>query len=129
MRTLARPESGLVLTLVLVVFLFVELVVVGGLSLVMSDLQGAVAGQLAMQSLSVAEAGVNYGVAQLVERAALATDQEYAVNRKTSRCRGPTDDLWERSPSPSPVSTRGISSPRPVWTTQAQRMSMSGTCA
>ena len=78
MRTLARPESGLVLTLVLVVFLFVELVVVGGLSLVMSDLQGAVAGQLAMQSLSVAEAGVNYGVAQLVERAALATDQEYA---------------------------------------------------
>ena len=78
MRTLARAESGLVLMLVLVVFLFVELVVVGGLSLVMSDLQGAVAGQLAMQSLSVAEAGVNYGVAQLVERAALATDQEYA---------------------------------------------------
>ncbi|MGH2452277.1 MAG: hypothetical protein ACRDF5_00715 [bacterium] len=70
MRRGAHGESGLVLTLVLVVFLIVEVIVAGTLSLVMGDLQASVAGQLTLHGVSVAEAGLNYGVGELVSRAA-----------------------------------------------------------
>ncbi len=62
-------ERGFALTFVLVTFLLVGIIGLGALSVVMSDLHGAVANQLAMQSLSVAEAGLSYGVAQMVARA------------------------------------------------------------
>ncbi|MGQ0549663.1 MAG: hypothetical protein ACT4PY_08365 [Armatimonadota bacterium] len=73
-------ERGFVLTAVLVTFLVIEVMVIGVLAVVMSDLHGAVGHQLAMQSVHVAEAGLNYGVAQLVTRASmpLATDDRYA---------------------------------------------------
>lgn len=73
-------ERGFVLTAVLITFIIIEVIVVGVLSVVMSDLHGAVGHQLAMQSVHVAEAGLNFGVARLVARAAAAapTDESYA---------------------------------------------------
>ena len=78
--TMRDAERGFVLTTVLVTFLVIEVMVIGVLSVVMSDLHGAVAHQLAMQSVHVAEGGLNFAVAQLVERAAAAvpTDESYA---------------------------------------------------
>ncbi len=73
-------ERGFVLTAVLITFIVIEVIVVGALSVVMSDLHGAVGHQLAMQSVHVTEAGLNYGVAQLVARASAAVpgDERYA---------------------------------------------------
>ncbi len=73
-----NAERGFALTFVLVTFLLVGVIGLGALSVVMSDLHGAVANQLAMQSLSVAEAGLNYGVAQMVVKAAEATPSDGA---------------------------------------------------
>ncbi len=94
---MSDDERGFALTIVLITFLVIEVIGVGVLSVVMSDLHGAVANQLAMQSVSIAEAGLNYGVAELVSRAseALPTDEGYA---------GEPDDL----PVPGPDgSTQG----------------------
>lgn len=75
-----RGERGFALTVVLLGFLIVELIGAGILAVVTSDLHGAVANRLAMESVQVAEAGVNYAAAQLVSRAALPapTDDAYA---------------------------------------------------
>jgi hypothetical protein len=80
---MTRPrlsERGFMLTLVLITFLVIEVIAVGVLSVVMSDLHGAVAHQQAMQAINVAEAGLHYGVAQLAARAAASTpdDDAYA---------------------------------------------------
>ncbi len=74
----ARGESGLVLTLVLVVFLVVEVIVAGALAVVMSDLHGSVASQQALHAVSVAEAGLHFGVGQLVSDAAGETPSDAA---------------------------------------------------
>ncbi|MGH2375198.1 MAG: hypothetical protein ACRDIC_17225 [bacterium] len=73
-------ERGFVLTAVLVTFLVIEVMVIGVLAVVMSDLHGAVGHELAMQSVHVAEAGMNYAAAQLVARAsaAVSDDERYA---------------------------------------------------
>jgi hypothetical protein len=73
-------ERGFMLTLVLITFLVIEVIAVGVLSVVMSDLHGAVAHQQAVQAINVAEAGLHYGVAQLAARAAAPTpdDDAYA---------------------------------------------------
>jgi hypothetical protein len=93
-----ETEHGFALTFVLVTFMLVAVIGLGALSVVMSDLHGAVANQLAMQSLSAAEAGLNYGVAQLTTRAADATpsDDAYA---------GESDDLAVPAPIGTPSGT------------------------
>lgn len=80
MTTTRRSERGFMLTLVLITFLVIEVIAVGVLSVVMSDLHGAVAHQQAMQAINVAEAGLHYGVAQLAARASALTpdDDAYA---------------------------------------------------
>lgn len=83
MHRAARTE-GFALTLVLLAFLLIEMIGVGVLSLTMSDLHGAVANRLAMDAVNVAEAGLNYGVAQLVSRA-LATPPTDTSYRGESR--------------------------------------------
>lgn len=77
---LRGDERGFVLTAVLITFIIIEVIVVGALSVVMSDLHGAVGHQLAMQSVHVAEGGVNFAVAQLVARASevVPRDERYA---------------------------------------------------
>jgi hypothetical protein len=91
MRRAARTE-GFALTLVLLTFLIIELIGVGVLSITMSGLHGAVADRLAMDSVNVAEAGLNYGVAQLVSRARAAT---------------PTDASYPGEPREIPVTGPG----------------------
>lgn len=74
-----RGQGGFALPLVLVTFLLVAVMGIGVFSVVMSDLHGAVANQLAMETLNIAEAGVDYGVGQMYSRA-LATpriDESY----------------------------------------------------
>jgi hypothetical protein len=73
-----REEGGLVLTLVLVVFLVVEVIVAGTLAVVMSDLHASVAGQQALHAVNVAEAGLHYGVGQMVWEAASETPSDLA---------------------------------------------------
>ena len=76
----AAGERGFALVLVLIVLLTVELIGVGALALATSNLHGAVANRLAMEAASVAEAGMNFGVMQLVSRASaiVPTDEGYA---------------------------------------------------
>ncbi len=75
-----RDQRGFVLTMVLITFLIIEVIGVGVLSVVMSDLHGAAASQMAVQAVHVAEAGLNYGVAQMVSQAtgAVPADEGYA---------------------------------------------------
>jgi hypothetical protein len=98
MTTPTDAERGFALTFVLVTFMLVAVMGLGALSVVMSDLHGAVANQLAMQSLSAAEAGLNYGVAQMTARAAEGTpsDEAYA---------GEANDLAVPPPGGSPFGT------------------------
>jgi len=79
-RPARRGEHGFMLTVVLITFLVIEVIAVGVLSVVMSDLHGAVASQQAMQSVNVAEAGLHYGVARLAALASVGSsdDQVYA---------------------------------------------------
>jgi hypothetical protein len=76
-------EAGFALTLVLATFMLVAVIGLGALSVVMSDLHGAIANQMAMRALSAAEGGVNHGVAQLAARATLLTpsDERYGGER------------------------------------------------
>lgn len=66
--------------MVLITFLVIQVITVGVLSVVMSDLHGAAANQMAMQATHVAEAGLNYGVSQLVAKTsdAVPGDERYA---------------------------------------------------
>jgi len=71
-----RGERGFMLTLVLITFLVIEVIAVGVLSVVMSDLHSAVASQQAMQSVNVAEAGLHYGVSRLVSLASAGSSRD-----------------------------------------------------
>jgi hypothetical protein len=72
MARLRRDEGGFALVLVLITSLLMGVVGIGIFSAVMSDLHGAVANQLAMQAVNIAEAGIDYAVSQLYA-GALAT--------------------------------------------------------
>lgn len=84
MRTRRVPgrrsgEAGFALSLVLVTFLLISLIGLGVFSVVMSDIQGSVANQLAMEVLNVAEAGADYAIGQLYAGALAnpTTDEGY----------------------------------------------------
>jgi Tfp pilus assembly protein PilX len=66
---LRRDEGGFALVLVLITSLLMGVVGIGIFSAVMSDLHGAVANQLAMQAVNVAEAGVDYAISELYAKA------------------------------------------------------------
>ncbi len=87
----AARTDGFALTLVLITFLIIELIGVGVVAITMSDLHGAVANRLAMDSVNAAEAGLNYGVAQLVTRASAAapTDTSYRGESREIPVPGP----------------------------------------
>jgi hypothetical protein len=55
-------QAGVAFVVVLLILLIVALVGVGVLSVVMSDLHGAVANKLAVQAVDIAEAGVDFAV-------------------------------------------------------------------
>jgi|GEM_PF-4709530 len=75
-----RREEGFSLVSVMVAFVLLMAIGLGMLSLVMSGLRGTMLFEQAMQALHVAEAGVNYGVAQLVTQASTraGSDEAYA---------------------------------------------------
>jgi hypothetical protein len=72
-------ERGFALAMVLVTFLLVGVLGLGALSVVTSDLHGAVANELAVQAMNVAEAGLDYAGARLAAGAVspVPTDERY----------------------------------------------------
>ncbi len=102
MHRAARTE-GFALTLMLLTFLIIELIGVGVISITMSDLHGAVANRLAMDSVNVAEAGLNYGAAQLVSQASAAapTDTSYRGEPREIPVTGPDGEARSRASIPA----------------------------
>lgn len=82
-RSIVKRERGSILILVLLVILVIEVTVAGALSHAFSNLHGVTATTLAMRSSSIAEAGLHYGIAQLVTRASqtVPTDEAYTGER------------------------------------------------
>ncbi|MDR7535493.1 MAG: hypothetical protein QN183_03885 [Armatimonadota bacterium] len=89
-----RREPGFALPLVLVTSLLVGLMGIGVFSVVMSDLHGAVANRLAIQTLNVAEAGVAYAISQLYDRAVQTTPPWVCAPNHSN------DECWTGSGTP-----------------------------
>ncbi|MGH2454492.1 MAG: hypothetical protein ACRDF5_12190 [bacterium] len=72
-RPIRRNEGGFALILVLITSLLMGLIGLGVFSVVMSDVHGAIANQLAMQAVNTAEAGVDYAVSEMFALAQIGT--------------------------------------------------------